>query len=569
MFDWFIGGPDQLSDLDDYNVSTGDGEEDSDYIANMLGESKVVVGGNEGIEVGGDDKGDDESNNGVVGAYAENEDKNAAVRSIGAEVDGDTVVISFVTRETNPWDHNYSKNNITITFADGTTKTITIDYNGNIHGDNWSDINGASIEQLLGTDDTGTSTIRIPSSWLDGRTDFTISSGSLSAEMKEGGSAIVSGSNGESGNSEAVYTGISVDGDFSDWDAVQKTDLLEPDGEKCVESVAWRIEGDAVYLYIKDSGTNSATWAGPNHNGKFAITTDLGRTLVLQLNEDGMVTGVDGIESVHNGSQWEIRIPSELLPQNNGGLNFGLYLTDPTLSGYGDVGNTESGTGIAYDGVYGDWDNYPHSEIQYATAGTQENVPDGEAAIYMDNNIYGHCVTEMPAHLDERGQEFTEGVTVSVNRRVDDIYGWYQEDLHMRLAAVDANGNINWNPQRSGLDNGSYEYYIFDTGCWGSSQNINDLVEADVCYGKATIQILDGRQDMEWYVDPAKLAARYQIEETDIKTVSSQYIRIGTQLVSTAGTSSGPIPGAAMCLASAAIPFLKKKKFSLGTLQGA
>ena len=459
---------------------------------------------------------------------------------------GESVVISYKTKHSNPWEYCYQGNPITITYADGTTKTIQFDWDGNgVHGDNWSNINGATVSKSTDQNDTEIATITIPASYFDSM-NFSLSSGDYSAEID--GAPIAQD------NSGAVYNGISLDGTFNDWNAVQKSTLNEPNGDHCVEEVAWVIESDYVYIYLKDDGSNSATWAGPNHNGKYAITTDLGRTLVFQLTEDGAVVGANGAFANHTGSQWEIAIPTSSLPNNNGGLSFGLYLSDTTLEGYGDTLTHESTTDIKYDGLYGDWDNYPHKEIQYATAGTHENVPDGEAAIYVDNNVYGHCETRMQAHLNEKGGEYTQGVSVIVN---DD----WSHALQMRLVTVDSAGNINWNPAKQDLENGAYEYYIFDTGCWGSSANINNLVAADVCYGKATVTITDGRHDMEWYVDSNKLAARYGILESDMKTVSSQYIRIGNELVTSAGTSTGPFAGAGMCVLSALIPFLAKKKF--------
>ncbi len=474
------------------------------------------------------------------------------VMGIKASVQDGNVVISYKTKHSNPWEYLYNQYPITISYADGNgtnnNNTISFDWDGfGIHGDNWSQIDGVTISKSSDQNDTEYVTLTIPASWFESM-DFTLSSGKYSTS--------ISGEPIEQDDSQnnAVYEGIALDGTFNDWDAVAKSTLNEPNNEHNVEEVAWVIEKDYVYIYIKDDGSNSATWAGPNHNGKYAITTDLGRTLVFQLTEDGAVVGADGAVSNHTGSQWEIAIPTSSLPNNNGGLNFGLYLTDSTLEGYGDVSTPTSSTDIAYDGHYGDWDNYPHKEIQYATAGTHENVPDGEAAIYVDNNVYGHCETRMQAHLDEKGGEYTQAVSVIVN---DD----WSHALQMRLVTVDSAGNINWNPQRSEMENGAYEYYIFGIDCWGASNNINNLVDADVCYGKATVTLQDGRHDMEWYVDSAKLAARYGILETDMKTVSSQYGRIGQQLITSAGASSGPYAGAGMCIMSALVPFVIKKKF--------
>ena len=471
------------------------------------------------------------------------------VMGVRAGVSGDDVIIEYKVKHTNEWENIAQGNPLTVTYTDSNgnevTKQIQVDYNYNLHGENWSSID-AKVSKYSDQNDTEIIRMVLPSSYF-GTTDLQISGGKYTTTLNSNGIQ-------SSSPSSAVYTGITMDGTFNDWDAVQKTSLVEPDGKHNVESVAMQIDSDYVYIYIKDDGSNSATWAGPNSNGKYAITTDLGRTLVFQLTQDGAVVGADGAISNHQGSQWEIAIPTSSLPQNNGGLNFGLYLTEPSISGHGDISNVGSSTGISYDGHYGDWSSFPVTEIQYSTAGTHENVPDGEAAIYVDDNVYGYCTTSMQAHLDETGGEFTQAVTVLAN---DD----WSHALYMRLASVDDAGNIDWNPQKNNLEDGSYEYYIFATDAWGTSQNISSLVDADVCYGKATITITEGRHDMEWYVDSNKLAARYGIAETDLKKVSSQYGRIGQQLVTSGGASSGPWGGAALCILSAAAPFVLKKKF--------
>ncbi len=474
------------------------------------------------------------------------------VMGVRAVTDGQTVTISYKTKSTNEWEHTWQNYPLTITYPDGTTQQIIIDYNKGIHGDNWSDVPGFSVSETSDQADTLTLNISIPASYFASQ-DFTVSSQNYSTSVN--GEVIEDVSTNDP---DAVYDGIGLDGSFNDWNAVTKYDLKEPEGDHNVESVAWVIDSDRgyVYIYIKDDGNNSATWAGPNHNGKFEILTDLGNRMLIQLTQDGAVVAANGYDAVHQGSQWEIAIPISELPANTGGLSFGLYMEDSSLSGYGDTGEIGSPVGITYDGNSDDWTYYPSTLIQYATPGTQEVVVDGEAKQYNDQseNIYGYCTTQMPSHLNERGGEYTQAVSVLVNND-------WSHALGMRLVTVDASGNIDWNPQRQGLENGSYEYYIFPLEAWGASKNINELVGADVCYGKATINITDTEQEMEWYVNTVKLAERYGIDATDVKTVSTQYGRIGQQLVTCAGTSTGPWGGAAMCLLSAAVPFVIKKKF--------
>ena len=476
------------------------------------------------------------------------------VMGVKAVSDGQTVTISYKTKNTNEWEHTWQHYPITITYADGTTQEILIDYNKVARGQYWAEIPGYSITETSDQADTITLNISIPASYFASQ-DFTVSSQNYSTSVN--GNVIEDVSTNDP---DAVYEGIGLDGNFTDWNAVTKYDLKEPEGDHNVESVAWVIDSDRgyVYIYIKDDGNNSATWAGPNHNGKFEILTDLGNRMLIQLTQDGAVVAANGYDAVHQGSQWEIAIPISELPANTGGLSFGLYMEDSTLSGYGDTGEVGSPVGISYDGKSDDWTYYPSTLIQYATPGTQEVVVDGEAKQYNDQseNIYGYCTTQMPAHLDERGGEYTQGVRIAVNN------DWsYDKALEMRLVTVDSNGNINWYPQTQGLSDGSYEYYIFGTNAWGSSKNINELVPADVCYGKTTINISDTQQEMEWYVNTVKLAERYGIDATDVKVVSTKYLRIGNQEVTCAGTSSGPWGGAAMCLLSAAVPFIIKKKF--------
>ena len=489
--------------------------------------------------------------------------------------DDGTVTVSYKVKHANDWD-NYGANNpitVTITNPDGTTtqKQITIGWDGVAHGQYYETI--GTITRSSEQTDTETLEITIDASWF-GTDNFTVSSGDYTATNNA--ATVVDNNNvGE----DAVYEGISIDGDFSDWNAVTSVDMPEPtDYNGGTDKVAWVVEKDYVYIHITSEGANaeSATWSGSHGNGKYAITTDLGRTLLLQVTQDGAVAGVDDAIVNHNGSQWEIAIPVSSLPDNDGTISFGYYQQDAVLTGYIPGTEVSSKTDIVYDGNTGEWSDYPHTLIQYATAGTQESVPDGEAAIYTDNYIYGHCETVMQAHLNERGTEFTSAVTVAANIASqvggsytvsnDQNYRYANEDLHMRLVSVDASGNINWNPDFYNLQNGSYEYYIFDTSCWGTSQNINNLVEADVLYGKATIIVTDTKQEMEWYIMPEAFAARYGMDAAEIKTVSAQYGRIGREWSSNAGTSTGPIGSVAMVSAFAAFPMLKKSKFVLRLL---
>lgn len=378
----------------------------------------------------------------------------------------------------------------------------------------------------------------------------------------------------------AAYKGITIDGDFSDWDAVQKYDAndLDDSGKEKgkVDRIAMVWDGDWVYLYFeaygnKESwGAQSGDWgsvtnAGPYNNGNYVITTDLGNQTIVKLTRTPSVEGISGAKVAVNNTdwygaphKWEVAIPASVLGDYKQTIDFGFYQVKPVIK---NVANLQGGTGapdfngIVYDGKYDDWKGYPHTTIQYATAGTGESMVDSKGALYMEGDkVYGHVSTTMPAHLNEKGGAFTAAVAIKVNDDTDLM-------LTPRFAAVDADGNINWNPQLNGLDNGTYEFYLFSTTNWGNSKNINELNENDVCYGKAMITINGKEDQMEYYLDVPTLAAHLHanwgqakddtsIDPSSIKTVSAQYGRLGQEWVTTGGTSTAPVIGITICVAA-------------------
>lgn len=393
---------------------------------------------------------------------------------------------------------------------------------------------------------------------------------------------------------QAAYEGIVIDGSFDDWEAVPKYDVDEGKGWHTVDQMAMVWDDDYIYIYLMtESGDYGAiTGIGDWDNGQYAITTDLGRVIYIQPKRDLTVGGVDGAmvrvsraddspintngqEWGNSPYKWEIAIPASILVDKDTGLDkyketisFGIYLKEPTITG---VANIKSNTNnkefekIKYDGSYNDWAYYPHTAIEYSTQGSHEHVVDGEAALYADGDtLYGHVVTEMPQHLEEKGGEFTQAVTIKIN---DDE----KLEFAPRFITVDENGNINWDPTLSGLENGDYEFYIVSTDCWHTSSNINNLNSMDTIYGKMKVTIKDGRDECEWEMDIEKLAKHLRdveaggsnltsIDPSDIKTISARYGRIGDEWVTTAGTSTGPIVGIILCFGVVGGVLLYRKK---------
>ena len=136
------------------------------------------------------------------------------------------------------------------------------------------------------------------------------------------------------------YSGITIDGDFSDWDSVIKYDCLSESSR--VNDVAMVWDGDWIYIYMDEVQQNSASWSSDHYNthGQFNIKTDLGYVLVVTVRDNGAEGNIievtdnktnetytadnGGIQVAFNSeySVWgaptltEIAIPSSLLPQS-------------------------------------------------------------------------------------------------------------------------------------------------------------------------------------------------------------------------------------------------------------
>lgn len=371
---------------------------------------------------------------------------------------------------------------------------------------------------------------------------------------------------------EAVYKGITIDGRFSDWDAVTKYDAGCPNAvhEDCIEKTAMVFDGDYVYIYIKDGDTGSAYGAGSHSNGMYTIKSDMGNEMVFQLTQDGDINGVDKAECKHVGKQWEIAIPKSELPTYNNTISFGLYLTEPFIENVSNLDESkgvEISTDITYDGLkglYGDWDRYPHTTIEYATAGTHYQIVDSKGALYCDggSTLLGHVVTTMPNHVDKEkdaGGEFMSAVTIKFNNNEKQVFS-------PRLVSVDEAGNINWNTPNGGYEDGTYEFYIFSThDAWNNAGNIyEDSInrENSEWYGKMTITVKNGVQDeCEFYLDLENVAKKFGCDASDFKRIDAQFGRLGQQWITTAGASSGAWLGLILCVGvTAGVLVYQKKK---------
>lgn len=464
-----------------------------------------------------------------------------------------TLYVAFTGTAASEWDGSYQWKSLSIT-QNGQTESRQM-----AGGWSWTSL-GASIVMINNAHGNSAADyvveMSIPASYfIDENYSITFAETTVMADELP----ILDGNEVYEEEKEPVYDGIVMDGDFSDWDAVKKVEISCPNSAhpQCIILVAAVFDGEYVYLYIKDGKDGNASGAGTHSNGKYAIVTDLGHELLFQLTSNGTVNGVEGALARHIGAQWEIAIPEKELPYYKQCISFGLYQSEAFIC---DLVNLQGGGGnlpegkeevndseFSCDGSFAEWIPYPHKRIEYKTAGTHDLNVDGELAIYaIGSSLYGHAVTEIPAHLNEKGVCFTQGVTIRFN----------QEDrmqFPLRVVSVDDAGNINWNPQ---INEGIQEFYVIYRDEGRTYTNISATNDIDIIYGKMTMVINGISDEMEFYLDLEKIADKFGCEVTDFKVIEAQLIRIGNEWITTAGASSGAWIGLFICLVAVWLYFL-------------
>ena len=380
----------------------------------------------------------------------------------------------------------------------------------------------------------------------------------------------------ESLKAEGSYDGIKMDGSFTDWNSVNKTDV----NNGLVNSVAMTFDGDWVYIYIDEVQPNASTWSGPGNNGSFVITTDLGKELKIQTINDGTVSGASGAITArdyqnsdwHSDNphyKWEIAIPKSDLPAYKNTISFGYYMGDTFVkdvsnidgssgnSGTEDTGSTGGQTSdvgnLSIDGTYGDWERYPHQLIEYDTAGTSHLFVDAEGAIYSSGDkTLGHTETQCEDHVTEmKGYEYTE-FYVRVNG---------SSQTMIRAVLDKGNGNLDWNnDDTKNMPDGTYKFYLFDVGGWGATTDINNISQGDTLYGEMYVTVANGKDQTEYVINSNALAKHFGMSASDVQTVGTRFHRIGNEWVETAGTSTSPYLGILLCLTPVLISYMIKKR---------
>lgn len=363
----------------------------------------------------------------------------------------------------------------------------------------------------------------------------------------------------EASEEQAVYEGIKIDGTFTDWNAIEKTDV----DREVMTQIAAVFDGDYLYIYMKENSEGALAWSGERGDGKFTIYTDTDRNTSFKLNTNS-IENIEGASVAHSNYQYEIAIPATAIKQYKKSISIGYYMEDTMLlenivnlqDSEDDVASREF-TGIKYDGNYADWEYYPHTLIEYATNGTHQKS-DAEAALYThDTTLYGHVLSHI--HMNEGEFSF---FTIRLNENEDMSFS-------VKPILIDSEGNINQSPNTKNIPAGTYEYYLCDISSWSDVNHVDDIKDDNVIiYGKMYVTIretADGTpvsDEMEYQMDIETMARRFGMDASEIKLIQANYINIGDEWVSAAGTSTGAVMGISICGVTvlAVLLYRKKKK---------
>ena len=306
-----------------------------------------------------------------------------------------------------------------------------------------------------------------------------------------------------------VYDGITIDGDYGDWAAVQRHEIKDPGGRTNEMALVF---DDDLYIYIYEIDGSAAT-SGTNSDGVFCVTSDLGYQMKFKLESDGTVSGVAGAESRHVGRQWELRIPKDQLPAYKKSVSIGFDRADPQITDVPDLSGS-SGTagefsGIVIDGQYGDWLPFPHTAVGYGGE-------DGSSylALYLDDTtLYGHVSTTVSRHLAQKGKVMLEGTVLTLEG------GGQTHSLRLGQMATGLSAP---------MEDGTRLLELY----WPQDGNT-------VC-GSVAFTINGVRDEMEFNLDLVKVAEKLGVEPNEFKAITIRVDGMGSQEVSFGGASSGP-----------------------------
>lgn len=373
-----------------------------------------------------------------------------------------------------------------------------------------------------------------------------------------------------------TYSGIVIDGSFSDWSAIagQTTNFQNADLDA---KIVW--DADKIYGYIAIYGAeaNDTLITGQT----FYIQTDGGQIREFSFKKSSSsssyytgkvtMTGISGTEvamdSETKTSGWwifgnktyyyyyEFSIPANAIGQSAQSVRFGIKsdsydmpITDYTAnlapaSSDDDDDDIHAADDIDIDGVFDDWSDFPYTYLYFCDQ-NHSNCPDG----YNDYSHNGK--TSGSAYIKD-------DKIVAHIKSVSKLEGNMVLTPYLTYIKIKVNDNYEITlvtTQKS--TNGSYRTMIVHEE--GNSTPLGEMVIYD--NGKTLYEY-------EYYIDIEMLAERLGLGPTELRTIEIYYPYIGYQAVKVAGTSTAPYVGIAICFAIVALTWFiryMKDKRTLG-----
>ncbi|HCU08038.1 MAG TPA: Firmicu-CTERM sorting domain-containing protein [Clostridiales bacterium] len=207
-------------------------------------------------------------------------------------------------------------------------------------------------------------------------------------------------------------------------------------------------------------------------------------------------------------------------------------------------------SGLEIDGYYSDWDNVLHSDIGWGGAFVHSG-----ALVFQDDNLYVHLAaddnwnnTQLP----------TSAMHLYINGNIQyDAQGNPTKATSMMLQIAEVNGDMTMgDPLRSTLkgpllldDLGAFEYDGWPKRYLGEAAfTIFDRkhIEGDQC---------------EYYISLSQIADYFGVQDNEIYEITMYFPRLGAQLLTITGVSSGPYLGVALgVLIAGGYLLLRKRK---------
>lgn len=372
---------------------------------------------------------------------------------------------------------------------------------------------------------------------------------------------------------------IVIDGNFSDWEALQLeyTELKDP-----IKSAAAYVEEDALYLHIigRYNWTNLGGVA-------ISITQADGTVKRLELQNGSKefdlifkdtanykeIAGAIGSGSLYqNVRTWEMQIPQswcnnpvsvtiqsmtfpvnkietetpdveepeqpeDELPDVNEPEDSEGETPDVDESKDNDDEQGGSvGSGIVIDGYFDDWENLGHTKLEW-----DNNVIANACAVRQDDNI---CVHVGSAYNENRHLNL-DNIIITINHQT-------YHDFQIKLRLVDNQGNISTEPLNNIKQNHRYKMVAV------INNNGKNYVLGDAYYATKKAH---NREDFEFCMDLDVLEEALQVKLDTKDTISISFPSIGNGSIIIEGTSSGPwiIVGLCGVVALGGIYISKKK----------